>query len=201
MKNYVIYLPAYVKSTSMAQQALATGKNHGWDIELFTGIDGAVATLEDFRLTVNQSDAKCRDMLQRPGVQGCFLSHWQLWNRCVELAQPIGIFEHDVEFLGPCPNIEFDHVFKLEGFLKKKARPAGEWYEGARAYILHPQGADRLIQWVKAHGALPADVNIGLDVVDIMLDQTSCVQQHALYGKTDKRQNSFTWNLNTMEKI
>lgn len=201
MKSYIIYLPSYVKSTSMAQRALTSGKSHGWDIELFAGVDGAVTTLEDRELTVNQQDAKCRDMLKRPGVQGCFLSHWQLWNLCAESAEPIGIFEHDIEFLGPYYKTEFSNVLKLEGFLKKKARPAGEWYEGARAYILHPEGAKQLIKWVKTHGALPADVNIGLDVVDITLDQSNCVQQHALYGKTDKRENSFTWNLNTMEKI
>jgi GR25 family glycosyltransferase involved in LPS biosynthesis len=201
MKNYIISLSGYPGSVRMAQRAMTTGQQHGWNIELFEGVDGAAVGLKDFNISVCQTDSKCRTMMERPGVQGCFLSHWKLWNHCVSINEPVGIFEHDVEFLGPCPEIAFDHVLKLEGFLKKKARPAGEWYEGARAYILRPAGAQQLIEWVKRNGALPADVNIGLDIVDIKLGDTNCVQQHALYGKTDKRENSFTWNLNTMEKI
>lgn len=185
----------------MAHAAIHSAHQHGWAVELFEGVDGLVTNIKDFDIAANHQDAKCRAMMRRPGVQGCFLSHWQLWNLCKDLDQPIGIFEHDVEFLGPCPAVTFTDVYKLEGFLKKKPRPAGEWFEGARAYLLNPSGARALINWVSQHGALPADVNIGLDVVDIKLDSTDCIQQHALYGKIHKRQNSFTWNLNTMEKI
>lgn len=198
MNSYVIYLPGYAHSVTMATHAVATGQAQGWNIELWTGVDGS---LVEWTLPICETDAKCRTMMQLPGVRGCFLSHWSLWNLCVDLDQPIGIFEHDIEFVGPPPdNVEFDHVFKLEGFLRKKSRPAGEWYEGARAYILQPQGARKLVSWVTANGALPADVAIGLDVVDIVLDQGQRITQHALYGKTDKREHSFTWNLENMER-
>lgn len=198
MRSFVIYLPNYTKSVDMANVVIESGKQHGWDLELFEGVDGALLGLEDFKINVNQSNAKCRDMMSRAGVQGCFLSHWRLWNLCVELDEPIGIFEHDVKFLGPLPKIEVTGIFKLEGFHKKKCRPAGEWYEGARAYIIHPVAASQLITWVQQNGAIPADVNIGLDVVDIVLDDTNCVEQHELGSKSNKRENSFTWNLEGM---
>lgn len=201
MKSFIICLPNYPKSMVMANHALDTGKIFKWDVRLFHGVDGSVVSLDQFDIKINQENAKCREMMTRPGVVGCFLSHWQLWNLCADTNEVIGIFEHDIQFLKPCPNIQFDDIFKLEGFLKKKPRPAGEWYEGARAYLLHPNGARKLIKWVKQHGALPADVNIGLDVVNIKLDNTNCIQQHELYGKTNKREDSFTWNLNAMEKI
>lgn len=184
----------------MANRVLETGKRFGWDLELFDGVDGSTASLDQFNIKANQQNPKCRSMMDRPGVVGCFLSHWKLWNLCIELNEPIGIFEHDIEFLSACPHAQFDDVLKLEGFLKKKPRPAGEWYEGARAYVLQPSGARKLVSWVNMHGALPADVNIGLDVVCIQLDDTNCIQQHELYGKGDKREESFTWNLNAMEK-
>ena len=201
MKNFVIGLSAYPKSMTQAQFAIKSGQQAGWNLELFSGTDGANADLLAYGVTINQQDAKCRDMMLLPGVRGCFLSHWRLWNLCSALNEPIGIFEHDIEFVSGPPNIKFAHVLKLEGFLLKKPRPAGAWYEGARAYILNPVGAKLLVAWVQKHGALPADVNIGLDIVDIALGPTDCVKQHALYGKTDKRENSFTWNLNKMEKI
>ena len=34
--------------------------------------------------------------LSRPGVIGCFYSHYNLWKKCIELEQPIMIFEDDV---------------------------------------------------------------------------------------------------------
>ncbi len=181
----------------MASRALESGQLYGWNAELYAGVDGSLVQFDQLR--INQQDAKCRDMMRRPGVRGCFLSHWQLWNLCADTDTVIGIFEHDIEFVAPQPWIDFEHVLKLEGFLKKKPRPAGEWYEGARAYIIKPAGARQLIDWVKRNGALPADVNIGLDVVSIQLCDTLCVKQHELYGKTDKRANSFTWNLEGMK--
>jgi hypothetical protein len=196
MKNYVIYLPDYTKSRTLAQRVLETGQAFGWNLTLYEGVDGKNSTWEQVQPCC--LDAKCRSMLELPGVRGCFLSHWQLWNLCVEINETIGIFEHDIEFIGSPPEQDFQHVLKLEGFLKKKSRPAGEWYEGARAYLLHPAGAKRLVEWVQINGALPADVNIGLDVVDIQLCDHLCIRPHALYGKTDKRENSFTWNLQGM---
>lgn len=179
----------------MAQTALESARKQGWNIDLYAGVDGAKA---EFNLAINAHDAKCRNMMTLPGVRGCFLSHWRLWNLCAETGSIIGVFEHDVEFLKAMPQQEFTHVLKLEGFLKKKPRPAGEWYEGARAYIITPAGAERLIEWVNSNGALPADVCIGLDVVDIQLCDDGVIKTHELYGKTHKRDNSFTWNLEGM---
>ena len=199
MRSFVIYLPTYRKSVEMASAVIESGRNHNWELELFEGVDGAVDGLADFKIDINQSNAKCRDMMSRPGVQGCFLSHWKLSNLCVELNEPIGIFEHDITILGSFPDVQVTSIFKLEGFYKKKPRPAGEWYEGARAYIIHQDAAKKLIEWVHQYGALPADVNIGLDVVDITLDESNCVEQHTLQEKSNKRKNSFTWNLKGMK--
>jgi len=184
----------------MAARALESGKALGWDLTLFEGVDGSKLIWDSAGIKINHSDAKCRSMMEKPGVQGCFMSHYTLWCKSITENQTIGIFEHDIEFvLSPDVNFAVKHILKLEGFLKKKARPAGEWYEGARAYIITPEGAKKLIKWVDQQGALPADVCIGENVVDIQLDLSEKVRQHPLYGKTDKRENSFTWNLKGMK--
>lgn len=199
MKSYVIYLPQFETSTQWANHALATGLEYKWNVELFAGVDGrtvADAGWDNTGIAINQTNPKCRDMMQRPGVRGCFLSHYALWNRCLELDAPIGIFEHDIEFCKPVPTVEFDHLLKLEGFSLKKPRPAGNWYEGARAYILKPAGAQRLVNWVKTNGAIAADVCIGLDVLNITLHPDSVVQiANTQSTKWDKHKHSFTWNL------
>ena len=201
MKHYVIYLPAYRASREMANHALESGIELGWDVELFEGADGQQQDLGTFDLHANAQDAKCRDMMARPGVQGCFISHWQLWNQCYRSGQPIGIFEHDIEFVKPYEPVEFEHILKLEGFDRKKGRPAGEWYEGARAYFITPVAAELLIKWVAENGCLPTDVQIAHDIVNIQLCNNHQVQQAKYaYGKDYKHTNSFTWNLENMEK-
>ncbi len=208
MKNYIIYLPAYPQSVDMATKALESAQAHGWDAELWAGIDGVTVSYQDlersFRITACAWNKKCAEMIkERPGVRGCFLSHWTLWNRCRDTGQDIGIFEHDVEFLRP-PKLskDFQHVLKLEGFDQQSARPAGKWYEGARAYVLRPAGADRLIRWVHSNGCLPADVTIGLDVVDIELQDKGIIGLQIDHdSKESKHRNSFTWNLQGMTRL
>lgn len=203
MKNYIIHLPDFDSSVAMATHALDTGTAQGWDLELYAGVDGRTVAGDAWNstgITINQASAKCRDMMQLPGVRGCFLSHWNLWQHCVKTQQSIGIFEHDIEFVKSYQDLEFEHVLKLEGFSLKKPRPAGEWYEGARAYILKPAGAVRLLDWVQQNGAIPADVCIGLNVVDIVLqtDELVKVAQQAS-DKWHKHKQSFTWNLEQQE--
>jgi len=40
---------------------------------------------------------------ESPGVKGCFLSHYLLWKKCIELDEPIIIFEHDALMIRPLP--------------------------------------------------------------------------------------------------
>ena len=194
----------YASSVTLAEHAFSTGRAHGWNIELFSGVDGAtVANNADwakYNIKINQDNKKCAKMLEKPGVRGCFLSHWKLWHLCVELAEPIGIFEHDVEFLkSPLTNFEFNELLRLEGFEKQKPKVAGDWYEGTRGYLIKPAAAIKLIQWVQQNGCLPADVNLGSNIINIELDNNSLVRDRTVHvDRMSRHTNSFTWNLEGM---
>lgn len=203
MKSYIIYLPQYKTSVDWANHALSSGLLHKWNIELFTGVDGrSVSDNKDwnqYNVTINRTDSKCAKLMDRSGVRGCFLSHYTLWQQCVKSNQPIGIFEHDIEFLKEPPNFNSTDLLKLEGFTLNKARPAGAWYEGARAYIITPAGAKKLINWIGANGCLPADVVIGDSVVKIDLDLDQRVRSiNQPTSRKERHTNSFTWNLEGM---
>lgn len=207
MKNYVITLENYPTSRGMTQIALETANEHGWAIEPWPGVDGMTVPIEilqsRYRLSVCAWDKKCSTMFKsRPGVRGCFLSHYALWQHCIALGGPIGIFEHDVVFVdSPDFSLDFRHVLKLEGFDRQASRPAGHWYEGARAYVLQPEGAARLVAWVRDNGCLPTDVCIGTNVVEIKLcDRNQIKLQHQHSDKQDKHVHSFTWNLQSMPR-
>ena len=66
---------------------------------------------------------------------------------------------------------EFDDVLKFQGFTPAKKNAIGQWWEGARAYILKPAGAEKLIQWVKRNGAIPADWALKESIVNVKFDK------------------------------
>ena len=185
LKGYIIRLESHELSQTWSLHAMTTGQAHGWDLEYWPGVDGRETDLEQHGIAIYQDHKKCIRYMARPGTQGCFLSHWQLWNQCVSRSEPMAIFEHDVEFLAsPSGDWPDTDVIKLEGFRPSKPIAAGQWWEGARAYVISPQGASKIIAWVVKHGAMPADWMLCDGIVTVAHDQQRLVQV---------RQNAFSF--------
>jgi len=114
------------------------------------------------------------DKMSRPGVIGCFYSHYSLWERCVDLNKPIMIFEDDVLFYRNYQPVEFEGVLILSlgktSFLKEPWKtyleePTGTPYAakwtnfsmpGASGYAIKPDAARGLIKFYKPYW-YPAD--------------------------------------------
>ena len=112
--------------------------------------------------------------LSRPGVVGCFYSHYSLWEKCVQLNEPIMIFEDDVKFYRGWNPIAFTGVLILSlgksSFLSEPNKtylenPTGipcavPWKNfsmpGASGYALTPDAALGLIKFYKPYW-YPAD--------------------------------------------
>ena len=109
---------------------------------------------------------------------GCFMSHYQLWQRIAQSDGPAVVLEDDVilapqwlqtlEQLVQCPDAD---LVNLEAVGKKQigpANPCGSLQlhrlslnsSGAGAYLLWPQGAQKLVDRFQRHGAALADVFI-----------------------------------------
>jgi len=171
MKGYIIYLPEFANSVEMANRALETGIQHGWDLELFEGVNGLKESLGNYNIWPCTQSKKAKRYMKRPGTTGCFLSQFRLWNERIELDTPINIFEHDVIFKKPMGEILPCDVYKFEGFVKCKPTKIGTWYEGARAYTITPNGAKKIVNWVREFGALPADWLLNEGIVDMKFDK------------------------------
>lgn len=76
-----------------------------------------------------------------PGVIGCFYSHYMLWKKCVELDEPIMIFEDDVKFFRKWEPIEWDDVLVLS--LGKSSFHDNPW----KTYLENPSGYPQPITW------------------------------------------------------
>lgn len=120
----------------------------------------------------------------RPGVIGCFYSHYRLWQQCIELDKPILIFEDDAIFEREYKSIEWEDVlllctgkeaYKHEFYSKKLYSPTGKpeavklpnaSMPGAVGYGITPKGAKKLVEFYKKE-FLPADTAMNTFVVKL----------------------------------
>lgn len=120
----------------------------------------------------------------RPGVLGCFYSHLDLWQRCVDLNEPIMIFEDDVKFYRGWYPVEWRDVLILSlgktTFLEEPYRtyleqPSGNVQPmpytnysmpGTSGYAIKPKAAHSLLKTYRGY-YLASDNAINNSVCEI----------------------------------
>jgi GR25 family glycosyltransferase involved in LPS biosynthesis len=119
-----------------------------------------------------------------PGTLGCFYSHYRLWQKCVELNEPIFIFEDDVIFSRGYEPVDWDDVLMVcigkkayqhrfygpliadpKGTPQALTMPSSS-FPGAVGYGIKPHAAKKLIDCYRIE-VLPADTAINEFVVKL----------------------------------
>jgi GR25 family glycosyltransferase involved in LPS biosynthesis len=126
----------------------------------------------------------------RPGVKGCFASHFLLWNKCVQMDQIIGIFEYDAyQELKLPKKHDFENVLYLsawrnfngqsDDYCESRSKNGIHNYvgydrwgyknvmSGTHAYLIKPHAAKILIDTTKTKGWFPVDRFFSTDIVPI----------------------------------
>ena len=93
-------------SQAPLNDAIASGKQFGINVIPHPGVYTDVhAKMTKEGLIINPAGS--HKILRRgndgKGVLGCFLSHYFLWKKCVELDVPIGVLEYDAIIIKPLP--------------------------------------------------------------------------------------------------
>ncbi|MCG7489631.1 glycosyltransferase family 25 protein [Vibrio sp. Of14-4] len=164
MKVFVINLPSSLERREKISQSF---NDIGIDFEFFTAIDGHQGLPPEL---VNLPDDKHRIFFRSrplsPGEKGCYASHYKLWQKCLEIDEPILILEDDgiptenfSEVLTSLPELhqkgyEYLRVEKQERGCKQ-IDSYGDlnivlWADnrsGARGYSISPSGAKRLLKY------------------------------------------------------
>jgi len=198
MKSFVITLENHDHGNMLSDEAIASGKQFGWDIEKFKAVDGRDLKLEDlleqYNLRLHPIHKKQYRAMERPGVYGNLFSHYKLWQMCIDFDQPIGCFEHDVLFSGSpqLMNMDFIDLLKLDRLPQQKNYSTGICWRGAHAYILKPEGAQKLIEWSKTNGVMGADIMIGTEVLDIQFDENNLVYFNSKQQETNNKFSPFS---------
>lgn len=112
---FCIYKSGDPRSENLLKQTIDSAKKFSINVIPFDGI------YRDLDLTLNKNKLKINPLgankIRTNGVVGCFLSHYNLWNKCIELNTSIGILEYDAVFIKALPpNIleTFDHYLNLD---------------------------------------------------------------------------------------
>lgn len=187
MKNFIIHLPKIAESLRTATDLKKQLESFGMDAELFEGTYGndAVAIMEAEQRTMHPWGIKGPDFgppppnhksiekVKKPGVKGCFYSHYNLWKKCVELGEPILIWEDDIVVVRPFYPVEWKdilvvalgHKAKSAQYIHYFSDPSGDpkaesfhrtSMPGCCGYAVKPHAAQKLLD-VYSTTYLPAD--------------------------------------------
>lgn len=213
MKAFIICLSKIRTSLESALKVKEKLDEYGMPCELFEGSYGSEVKQQYNEIgrryhpwnfkngPLDPFTDEFRDSQQNPGEIGCFDSHYRLWQKCVELNEPIMIFEDDVFFTRPYHPVEFEEVLiTVFGNPSKSAKyyhylthPAGEpraegyWQSsmpGTPGYAIKPGGAQKLIDMYKDTW-LPSDNAMMTSIVNIKVH--SHVMGRALIGEDGKK--------------
>jgi glycosyl transferase, family 25 len=193
MKTFIIHLPKISNSLESAEKLKADLKKINIDAELFEGTYGNDAeeifsnenrTVHPISFKGMEIDERYENKAKRPGVMGCFYSHYRLWQKCVELNETICVFEDDVEIYRALIPVEFEDVLvitlgarKSEKYKQYLYEPSGEplaaeYYNssmpGTTGYLISPQGAKKLLDAYK-HTFLASDNAMNTMIVNIKI--------------------------------
>lgn len=208
MKSFVIFVNEPI-SIEQADDCVKSFSDNGILVEKFQGIYNPnidpVWKSENLFFFHKLKDSKKRD-----GIRGCFLSHYLLWKKCLELNEPLLILEHDAISLRPLPKNILDNEFDVLN-LDYSSRQIKDYWDhvekyfgenicswpshqnkgysgynkssipGIHAYIIKPAGADKLIKFTKSEGVLPADIQINSKILDLKYTKTSYVKINPKY--------------------
>lgn len=81
------------------------------------------------------------EKMSTPGVIGCFMSHYALWKKCIELDEPIMIFEDDVKLYRSFEPIDWEGVLIIA--LGKQTYLTDPW----KTYLENPTGIPQALNW------------------------------------------------------
>jgi len=186
MKNFIISLSKIESSLTTATNLKMQLEAYGNYVELFEGTYGNDAskmmieegrTIHPWGIKGPPADGVIQPVDPTlhwgPGIQGCFYSHYRLWQKCVELNEPIAIWEDDIVLERNYFPIDWKDVLVLAlGHPKKTDKyrhyydapegepKAAEYYQssmpGCCGYAIKPHAAKKLLEtYSKTY--LPAD--------------------------------------------
>lgn len=195
MKAFIISLSKVESSRTSSEEMLKKLIAFNLEAELFEGTygneadkifqkEGRKLVEKSFKGNIVSQGDDYYYKSNRPGVKGCFHSHYRLWKKCIELNEPILIFEDDVILERGFIPISWSEVlllavgkskYQTDHYKKLLYNPEGapkafklphRVMPGAVGYGITPTAATKLVERYTTEFA-PADNAINVGVVKL----------------------------------
>ena len=116
MKSYIIYVKGHEKSEQYANACLKSCLNSGFEAELLEGVTpdtidqyDQYPEIEDGRATYFKKENTKKYLTKK----SCFTNHVRVWEKCIELNEPVAFLEQDSYCVWNWDNIRFDELLIL----------------------------------------------------------------------------------------
>jgi hypothetical protein len=214
-KAYIIRIAGHERSEEKAKRAAESCDKVGmpwqyWDA--YNGLENPIQPPEHHNDVMRI--LKVTDHYLTRGEVACALSHISLWNKCVQLDQPIVILEHDAVMVNPyLRHAVFNSIAYLGGHEQVNLGwqvlptpphasdgPNNHFICRAHAYAIDPAVAKNLLAHVIKYGiCAPLDILIRSDVFPIhqmgvyaydVRDDETTILNRPTEGRTTKRNNN-----------
>jgi GR25 family glycosyltransferase involved in LPS biosynthesis len=190
-KTFIIALKDHPISLSQLNDCLVSAKKYAWDVRIFWAIHGRTLSLDSWK-EIGVTPLLHKGSMNKLGTWGCFFSHWHLWNKCVELNEPIIILEHDAVIQSVWDPIEIsDALIKLhQDYLPDSIHwidiDSGKCSWSSHAYCITPEHANKLIHFAKNVGGYAVDRMIGSKVLPVIhMGNPTIVDRQNTYSTTE----------------
>ena len=170
MRMFVITIMENERSVQGADRCVKSGQVFGYKIEKHPAYSPQNCNVNQELDNLSYDRSGFIEKYSRP--ENCiagFLSHHSLWMKCLELNEPIVIFEHDAVVTNDIPNLVlFDILnlgkpsygkFNTPTFIGYGSLVSKPYFPGAHAYRITPKGAADLINEAQ-FSAGPTDIYI-----------------------------------------
>ena len=173
MRAFVITIEDNERSVQAANRCIRSAP---FPVERFKAVtpkDNPKRMFKEYGLPVEAFEKDQRYSRKEP-CMSAFLSHYQLWKRCISSNEEILILEHDAMFTGNWP----PSLGNYHGLISVGKPSYGRYGEpimigvnplcskkhlpGAHAYVVNPRGAKEIVEKAKTEAA-PTDVYLHLD--------------------------------------
>lgn len=118
MKSFVIYVEGHKDSEHYMQTCINSCDNSNFEAEPFIGVTKDTLDQWSHYLYPDLPGARITGMKKESAKlyntkKACFTNHVRLWNKCIELNEPIAVLEQDVYCVNSWNNQQFDDILLL----------------------------------------------------------------------------------------
>ena len=173
-------------TSSVVKDCVSSLQKHGWNFTVVDATDGWKLnenSWNDIGVKISEIGKMGRNL----GAQGCWFSHWHLWQQCIKNNSPMVIMEHDALILGPWPEdlVIDDAIIKLYSTADcKRKKRIGLYSKGSHAYTITPAQAQQIVNFVSKNGAVAVDKQLASAVVPWKFYSSDLVTLHPKRGKS-----------------